>query len=164
MHCDTCNKQLTENDTHESILCTSCMDAAEKIHCVRCHCITRVHKLYARFVEYMKKRNKILLVLGVVVAIIGCIALRWPLVAFKLSLGLVGIPTAIALFVGVCYVLFPLTYRFGSWINNKLGMDIEDIDRGPGGCFRWLLGIVAYTFPFIFYGAGILIFNMFFRK
>jgi hypothetical protein len=158
MKCDTCAKNLTEDDTYESILCKSCTDTRDKQRCVRCHSILKAGKMFVRAKEIYRNQRKIFLVLGLIMFLIACVIPFSKKVALKLVLGLIGIPTCFILIVVAGFLLFPMTYRLGKWFSDKIEIDLphDEVGRAIVG---WLLGLFVYSFPFIFYGVGALIYR-----
>lgn len=159
MNCDLCCKILTEEDTHEHILCTSCMSARETLHCSRCKCVLKLHTKFSRVVDKIKNQKRLVILIGVLALLIAMIAPFHPMIALKLTLGLIGLPLFCTIVIGALWVIFPGTYKVGSWLNKHIGLELADIDEGPSGLWRWVLGMFLYTFPFIFYVVGGFIFE-----
>jgi hypothetical protein len=161
MNCDACAKELTEEDTHESILCTSCMNAHEKLHCVRCHCATKFNKRYAQFSEAMNAEKLFFAILFATPLVLVFMSLFYLKAALMIAVGFTAIPLA---FIAL-YIVFPVAYRFGSWVCDKLNIlqDGWGIDDGPGGSVIWFIGLSPIAVPFILYYAGCLV-SLIFRR
>lgn len=164
MNCDACSKKLDEYDTHEHILCTRCMRVAERSHCVRCHCVTNTHKIYSRITTVLKQIKPLFLVLGALAIIIGCIAIPFPMVAFKFLLGLMGILTLAGLLALFILLFFVLVYKFGHWLCKKIGLELDNIEDGPEGILIWFIGLVACGLPFGVYFVGMFVYSLIFRS
>ena len=159
MNCDLCCKILIEEDTHEHILCTSCMNARETLHCSRCKCVLKLHTKFSRMVENIKSQKRFVIFVGVLVSCIALILPFHPMIALRLTLGLIGLPLLGSLIVGAGWIIFPGTYKLGSYINKHMNFGIADIDDGPAGLWRLAFGLFAYSFPYIFYVVGGFIFE-----
>jgi len=105
----------------------------------------------------LTRQRKFFLVAVVIGFIIGSIGLKWPTVALKIMLGIIGLPLAIALLIGLALLLFPLTRIFGNKITNALGWDLNDHYDEVHDVANWAVGALCYAGPFIFYWAGTLI-------
>jgi hypothetical protein len=161
MNCDTCNKQLTEDDTHEHILCSACMGLQTKVHCVRCKSVVKGHKLYSGVVSIIKKQRSFFFLIGLLFLAIACVFPFFPLIAFKGFLGVILIPVIIFIY----WLIFPIIYRFGYWFFKVFGVRHPfDISDGAEGILTWLFGVLSLTVPLILYGLGTIVFYLVFRR
>lgn len=158
MNCDCCKKILTEDDTHEHILCTRCMDERSKVQCARCRCVISSNKFLKGFLKLLKgffasckKLSPIYLFLGMVMLVSALMAPIKYKVAAALASGVAVVSIAIFIALVVGWLLFPIPYRVGWKINKKYKWDIESIDEGPGGIVVWFIGLSTISSPVIFY-------------
>lgn len=156
--CDGCQLILEEDCTHERILCTKCMGDAAKIYCVKCKSVMKWYN-YLKFTgDGFREMRPIFFVIAAL-SLFDLIFFFFNHDAgFKIAVGLVAMTAVIVAVISLVYILvrplFMWPYYLGSWINEKFDWDIGDIDDGPIGLVRWLIGVVLIGCPYIFYLAG----------
>lgn len=166
MQCDECNKLLTEDDTNESILCTTCMSSREKLHCIKCKCNLKAHFAYKKVSAFFGKQKKALLVLAAITFIISAIFPFYPTVALKLAIGTIGLPIGIFVLIFVICCLTYGVFDLGKWMCKKLDLWDEcfqnEVSRANTILIFavWFFGVLGAGSPFISYGIGTVLYNL----
>lgn len=160
MNCDTCKKSLSEDDTHEHILCTSCMTKQSKTHCFICKCDmdskknrSRITKFRERVNEFLKKEMPLFTLVVCAILFLDFLAVYFPRVAACFAIGYGVIPT----FMSIVYVFCILPYKVGWWINIKYLEGRKDT-KEPA-FLVWLLGAVFTYSPIYMYLLGSVIYK-----
>ncbi len=145
MNCDHCAKLLTEDDTHESILCTKCMQNNGKLRCGKCKREIKIHDFLTRIIKKVNGDKIIFGILFLMPIILVCISPFKPDVAFRMAIGYTTIPVIIL----VLWILFPCVYRLGRWFSKRFDFCADfHIDDGPEGILIWFLGWLDHYFSF----------------